>query len=116
MTSKDKKPKLARLATSLNDFEMTIKLSHAQLDQHIVGAKCPDKNLDIAFAYANSLYLLNEYTTLDWQHMLDIIELRKRINEYANDRRRKGPLNIVLHAEPGSGKSHFVECLARGMA
>jgi hypothetical protein len=40
----------------------------------------------------------------------------EHIAAYARDPSRKRPLNILLHAEPGSGKRHFVECLSRAMS
>jgi hypothetical protein len=34
------------------------------------------------------------------------------IVDYSNDSSKKRPLNIIMQAEPGSGKSHFIKCLA----
>jgi hypothetical protein len=59
--------------------------------------------------------LLKKYATLDWQHCLDIFRVEDTIRAYAIDTKRKKPLNIVMHASPGTGKSHFVECLADAM-
>ncbi len=72
-----------------------------------------EKDLDISNAYRRSTNLLGDYVTLDWQHRNDIVRIISIIREYAEDRTRNRPLNIVMQAEPGSGKSHFVRCLAR---
>ena len=36
-----------------------------------------------------------------------------RIKDYANDKSRSRPMNIIMQAEPGSGKSHFIKSLAK---
>jgi hypothetical protein len=73
----------------------------------------PGADLDISTAYLRSTNLLGDYVTLDWQHRNDIIRIISEIRQYAEDRTRHRPLNIVMQAEPGSGKSHFVRCLAK---
>jgi len=73
----------------------------------------PGRDLDLSAAYRRSTNLLGDYVTLDWQHRNDIVRIIAVIRQYAEDRTRNRPLNIVMQAEPGSGKSHFVRCLAR---
>jgi len=109
-------PRLAELAPDHASLQRYIKDSHKQIEDQIVNGSCPQQDLDIRYAYKNSLYLLKEYATLDWHHCSDILELVKSIAEYAKDSKRKRPLNVVMHADPGSGKSHFVECLAQSMS
>lgn len=72
----------------------------------------PVKDLDLSAAYERSTSLLGDYVTLDWDHRQDILRVIKTIRNYAKDRTRRRPLNIVMQAEPGSGKSHLVKCLA----
>ncbi|MBK9089560.1 MAG: ATP-binding protein [Holophagales bacterium] len=72
----------------------------------------PRKEVDISEAYRASSRLLGEYVTLDEPHQSDIDKVMRRITAYADDRSRKRPLNIIMRAEPGSGKTHFVKCLA----
>jgi hypothetical protein len=66
--------------------------------------------------YENSLFSLDGYATLDWKHLEDIKSLMQTIEVYSKEAGRKRPLNIIMNAAPGSGKSHFVECLAHEMS
>ena len=106
----------AQFASTPDELEKSIVDSHQYLDKEIVNGNCPAGELDISIAYKNSLFLLKEYATLDWQHCNEIAKVMDEIRRYARDPSRKRPLNIILHAESGSGKSHFVECLARAMS
>jgi hypothetical protein len=65
--------------------------------------------------YEVSTLLLGRYVTLDWPHYNAIRRVRFEISRYAEDRTRRRPLNIVMQAEPGSGKSHLVKCLAASL-
>ncbi len=73
----------------------------------------PSEMVDISDSYQQSRLILMDYVTLDWQHRQDILRLINQINLYANDDTRRRPLNIIMQAEPGSGKSHLVKCLAK---
>jgi len=73
----------------------------------------PAEDVDISEAYQQSRSLLGDYVTLDWQHRQDILRIINQIKRYADDDTRRRPLNIIMQAEPGSGKSHMVNCLAR---
>ena len=66
--------------------------------------------------YVFSTMAVPGYSTLDAAHLREIKALIAKIRTYANDKSRRRPLNILLHAAPGSGKSHFVECLARRLS
>ncbi len=72
-------------------------------------------DIDIKSAFERSQATLGQYTVLDWDHRTAIRALINTIKEYRNDSTRQRPLNILLHAPPGSGKSHFVKSLAAKM-
>ncbi len=82
----------------------------------IIDAKKPEPDVDLTNAMFRSQSVLGNYVTLDWKHRTDIISLRNRIRAYADDVSRTRPLNILMQADPGSGKSHFIKCLARSGA
>ena len=67
---------------------------------------------DIQTSFERSKLTLGSYVTLDWEHRQDIIKIKSKIKDYSLDYSRRRPLNIIMLAEPGSGKSHFVKCLA----
>src|SRR5438046_10761640 len=71
----------------------------------------PDANIDLTSAITRSRNVLGSYATLDWQHRGEILSLSRRIEQYTQDASRTRPLNIIMQAEPGSGKSHLVKCL-----
>lgn len=74
------------------------------------------KEIDLVEPFAVSSQLLGDYVTLDWPHYQSIRQTRMAISRYAEDRSRRRPLNIMMQAEPGSGKSHLVKCLAASIA
>jgi len=79
-------------------------------------SQTPSKGeIDISTAYRRSRRLLDTYVTLDSQHAEDIMRIMDTIRKYASDITRKRPLNIVMMAEPGSGKSHLVKCIANSL-
>lgn len=92
------------------------EVSHAYIKNHLVQGGPPASKLDIVNCYKDSRFVLGDYVTLDGQHAEDIDSLLKAITEYAHDPTRRRPYNVVLQAEPGSGKSHFVECLAKKLS
>ncbi len=71
--------------------------------------------VDIEAQYEWSLHELGNYSTLDWPHIADIRRVKASIRRYGEDESRKRPLNIMMLAEPGSGKSHLIKCLAESM-
>lgn len=71
-----------------------------------------DEEIDLAKEFHTSSLLLGDYVTLDWPHYQSINQIRSAISQYADDRSRNRPLNIMMQAEPGSGKSHLVKSLA----
>jgi transcriptional regulator with AAA-type ATPase domain len=108
--------KRAILAKSLDEFYQLIQDANDQINGLIVEGECPDADIDIRVAYQNSFATLAGYATLDGGQCRTINSVREEITRYADDKKRKKPLNVLLHAEPGAGKSHFVECLARSMS
>lgn len=94
------------------DTERRYKTAQDLITETILAAAAPTEDVDIVSAYDRSKRLLGDYVTLDLKHREDILQIIKMIREYAKDRTRLRPLNIMMQAEPGSGKSHFVKCLA----
>jgi hypothetical protein len=72
-------------------------------------------DLDLSGPYSLSTQLLGQYVTLDFDHWKSVRQIRSLISRYAEDRTRRRPLNIMMQAEPGSGKSHLVKSLARSL-
>jgi SpoVK/Ycf46/Vps4 family AAA+-type ATPase len=72
-----------------------------------------DPVVDIHQYFKLSQQALGEYVTLDWIHKREIDSLIKMIQEYLEDFSKTRPLNIIMIAQPGLGKSHFVKCLAK---
>ena len=103
-----------------NRFSRFIQTRYKQAQDRITGTiladTAPTEDIDIASTYTRSKFLLGDYVTLDLKHREDIIQLINNIKEYAKDRTRLRPLNIIMQAEPGSGKSHFVKCLAKKLS
>lgn len=73
----------------------------------------PDEQFPIAIAESESL--LKGYATLDELHRAEIQRLISRITAYLRDPTRKRPLNALMLAAPGAGKSHFIKQLASSM-
>jgi len=69
--------------------------------------------ISIIKAYKRSTFTLNNYVTLDFSHRRETLNLIKKIRKYHLDFSRKRPLNYLMTASPGAGKSHYVKCLAR---
>lgn len=82
----------------------------------IINTDSPSKDIDISNAYDRSTFTLGNYTTLDYHHKNDIKTLIQTILDYSYDSSKKRPLNIIMQAEPGSGKSHFIKCLAEKLS
>src|SRR5436305_3556618 len=59
--------------------------------------------------------LLEHYATLDEPHRGDIETMIRNIKTYLGDSTRKRPLNVLMSATPGAGKSHFIRQLAHVM-
>jgi hypothetical protein len=91
--------------------------SRKQIKSAILSEKPKDADIvDIQEHYQRSTITLGEYVTLDWDHRKDINDLINKISSYLEDPTRNRPLNVVMLAEPGSGKSHFIKCLAQSLS
>lgn len=82
----------------------------------IIQREGTEQEVNLVAEYNRSSQLLGSYVTLDWPHYLAIKRIRNEISQYAADRSRRRPLNIIMQAEPGSGKSHLVKNLAASIA
>lgn len=118
MTAAPRKKKEADktiLAPWLTQTKKDFDAANKQIVKKIIGKKPPKSTIDITSHYVLSQVTLPNYVTLDWQHRNCILALKKAVGKYAQDKRVKRPFNIMLRAAPGSGKSHFIECLAQDM-
>ena len=70
------------------------------------------EEVDLCTEYNRSQFVLGRYVTLDYEHAAGIRDATDRIAAYAEDYTRLRPLNILMLAESGSGKSHLVKALA----
>jgi hypothetical protein len=59
-----------------------------------------------------SINYLPGYATLDTDHTRQIGGLISTIQRYVDDGSQKRPLNFLMLASPGAGKSHFIKCIA----
>jgi len=69
-------------------------------------------NAILAYSYA-SLSLLHSYATLNYKHARRIHEVIHSIGGYAVDYSLTRPLNFLLLASPGSGKSQLARSIAQ---
>lgn len=107
---------------SYGDFEMDKKKKNEReskfqeardaIAKNIITKEAPTCEWNISEYYYLSMMTLVGYSTLDWKHSNEILELIKNIKKYAQDKTRNRPLNIMLQAKPGFGKSHFIKCLS----
>jgi len=114
--SNSPKPQKSASQSAGSDVDLALQKAHRKIKQLLIDQSPPSGSVDIADAYEISQQVLEGYATLDLTHYSGIQLLVKTISSYAKDRSRRRPLNIVLHAEPGSGKSHFVKCLAKKLS
>jgi hypothetical protein len=70
---------------------------------------------NISLAIRESTQPLPGYATLDAPHRQEIARLVANFSAYVGDKTRKRPLNALMLAEPGAGKSHFIKCIAEKM-
>ena len=62
-----------------------------------------------------SVRTLPGYATLDSNHIANIEGLISKINKYTEDLSQKRPLNFLMLASAGAGKSHFIKCIAQAL-
>jgi hypothetical protein len=73
----------------------------------------PDSRFPLAISASQDL--LRGYATLDEEHRFEIRKITQEISSYLKDSSRKRPLNCLMLAAPGAGKSHFIKQLAGSM-
>src|SRR6266480_6404764 len=56
--------------------------------------------------------LLPGFSTVNLEFASAIVKLLAGLVDYSDDQSRKRPYNILMLAPPGSGKSHFIRCIA----
>lgn len=84
------------------------------IQDSIIDATCkPDARFPLALAESETL--LGGYATLDEPHRDEIEKLIAQITCYLRDSTRKRPLNALMLAAPGAGKSFFIKQLAEKM-
>lgn len=82
-------------------------------DSIIKATEAPDVRFRAVVDESESL--LKDYATLDEPHRADIERMIQNISSYLDDSTRKRPLNVLMSATPGAGKSHFIRQLAHAM-
>jgi len=65
----------------------------------------------LSLTWQSSISTIPGYATLHETHVKDIESLITAISQYADDKTKHRPLNFLLLASPGSGKSHLVDCV-----
>lgn len=66
-------------------------------------------------AVALSASVIPGYATLDRNHAQQLRGIIEKINRYSADQSQTHPLNFLMIASPGAGKSHMIECIASSM-
>lgn len=98
-----------------NDENAKLDESRRIIVDQIIECNKPS-NILFSLAFAESGKLLNGYNTLDDEHRNEIKRLMSKISNYTRDKTRKRPLNVLMLASPGSGKSHFIKKLVDHLA
>lgn len=71
--------------------------------------------IDIQKEIAICRLTLGDFVTLNWEFRANIKKTQEKIRNYKADNSLKRPLNFLLFAKPGTGKSHLVKCLAESI-
>jgi DNA replication protein DnaC len=96
-------------------LQKNYEISRNDILSKIINNDNPKSEIDIQRPFLRSTLTLGDYVTLDYKHKIDINRMKQRIRDYALDKTRRRPLNFIMIAQPGSGKSHFIKCLAKSM-
>lgn len=110
MTTTKKTP--VQVRASKENLRDRLRKAREEVTEKIINRTDSKKDIDLVWPFAVSSQLLGDYVTLDWPHYEAIRRVRRGIIEYAEDRSRWRPLNIMMQARPGSGKSFLVKSLA----
>jgi hypothetical protein len=100
---------------SLKKLKDLIIDSHTSIKKNILGEIIKKREIDLSLDYYFSTRTLGEYVTLDIAHRAEILKIKYDIRKYYEDNTLYRPLNMIMFAPPGSGKSHFVKCLAKSI-
>jgi hypothetical protein len=84
--------------------------------KQFTGALTASDKILFAYACTCSNSNLNGYSTLDEKHIAEIQSLLSQIQAYADDTTQLRPLNFLMLASPGAGKSHFIKCVAESLS
>src|SRR5580700_2941095 len=103
----------AQKFASLDEKKKIAESVRIVLETVIDASKDPDDLFALAVEQSQSL--LPGYATLDLAHRDQIRSLIDQITEYLKGSTRKRPLNALMLAAPGAGKSHFIKQLAAAM-
>jgi hypothetical protein len=102
---------------SLEEFRRNkLQRARSTVIEAVIERTDKKKEIDLVHEFRVSSQLLGDYVTLDWPHYQAITRVRSAISQYAEDKSRRRPLNIMMQAEPGSGKSHLVKSLAKSIS
>jgi hypothetical protein len=94
-------------------LDESIETAKQEIHELIINSENPKKDeIDITSPIETSELALRSYVTLDSEHVKDIREILNKILLYSRDQTQRRPLNFLMFADPGSGKSHFVKCIA----
>lgn len=103
----------AREFAALKEAEKRAESRKVITDAIIEAKVVPDARVTLAVAESESL--LSGYATLDEPHLVGIHRLIDQVTRYLRDKTRQRPLNALMLAAPGAGKSHFIRQLAAKM-
>jgi len=102
-----------RSISAINKLEIDYNYAVKIITKNIIRKSPQSDVIDIGAHLLLSRFALGDYVTLDWNHSASIVNLITRIRDYALDDSKTRPLNIIMLAKPGSGKSYFIKCLTR---
>ena len=107
--------KLDKLAKARAPFTPLTLLLAQDCIRSVLGEIQCDSPINLIHAVRISNGTLDKYATLDIDHIEQIESLKSRIREYSLDPTRKRPLNVILRADAGLGKSQFVKSLSKSV-
>lgn len=111
--------KLKPLITSTSHDALAAAASTIQrlfFEDAIITSIDPVDDLAFLLSCRQSLVALPGYATLHSRHTVDIGRVTTEISSYFTDSTRTRPLNCLMLASPGSGKSHFIDCIAKKLS
>src|SRR5262245_30101428 len=101
------------LATASSPSPTSATGTLESLLERILRATGTESDIAMGGALKGADHLLPGFVTLDPDLSATIATTLETIHKYAANTSVRRPCNFVLVAEPGSGKSHFVKCVAQ---